>query len=142
MGKGSKWGIYGGTICSFTHTPNKPQIPQGPSTGKINEQQNFTTTTSEPDNEQLYYKWDWGDNSPQDWIGPFQSNEICNSSHIWSEKGNYEIRVKAKDVNGAESEWSDPLSIKIPKNKQIQILFSKFNNILYQFPLLNQIFEL
>ena len=32
---------------------------------------------------------------------------------VWSE-GDYEIRVKAKDTYGEESEWSDPLTISMP----------------------------
>ena len=42
-------------------------------------------------------------------------------SHIWHEKGNYDIRVKVKDIHGYESEWSDPLSIILPKRKAISI---------------------
>ena len=32
-------------------------------------------------------------------------------------KGEYEIKVKAKDIFGAESEWSDPFEVTMPKLK-------------------------
>jgi hypothetical protein len=35
--------------------------------------------------------------------------------HNWTERGEYEIRVKAKDTWGNESEWSDPLVVTMPK---------------------------
>jgi len=38
-------------------------------------------------------------------------------SHTWEKRGSYEIKVKAKDVNGAESQWSDPLSVTMPRSK-------------------------
>jgi hypothetical protein len=51
----------------------------------------------------------------------------ASAKHLWN-KGNYEIKVKAKDSHDAESEWSDPLSISMPKNKAINInsLFLRF----------------
>jgi len=39
------------------------------------------------------------------------------ATHIWDETGNYQIRVKAKDTNGAETDWSEPLPISMPFNQ-------------------------
>jgi len=35
--------------------------------------------------------------------------------------GSYGIKVKAKDVNGAESEWSDTLAVSMPKVYRFQM---------------------
>ncbi len=52
------------------------------------------------------------------WLLPGgESGEIYEVNHTWDEKGEYEIRVKAKDEHGAESEWSDPLPVSMPRNK-------------------------
>jgi hypothetical protein len=64
-------------------------------------------------------------------------------SHAWNASGKYEIRVKAKDILGAESDWSDPLSVFMSKNKAINTSFLTFlENHPHLFPLLRQILGL
>ena len=96
--------------------PNKPSRPQGPSDGKINVNYTYSVVTVESNNDEIYYMWDWGDNTTSQWIGPFKSGEVAEASHTWKEKGTYNIRVKAKDASGLESPWSDPLVVSMPKN--------------------------
>ncbi|MCK4333060.1 MAG: PKD domain-containing protein, partial [Thermoplasmatales archaeon] len=59
------------------------------------------------------YMFDWGDNTSSNWVGPYNSGVAGEASHIWADPGEYDVRVKAKDVNGGESSWSDPVSIHI-----------------------------
>jgi PKD repeat protein len=54
----------------------------------------------------LYYKWDWGDGTYSDWIGPANSGQTHVWYHDWSQWGLYKVKVKAKDVYGGESSWS------------------------------------
>ena len=85
----------------------------------------------------MYYLFDWGDESDSGWLGPLESGEEIEASHIWTEKGSYEIKVKAKDIHGAESEWSDPLEVAMPKNKAINPLSLRFLELFIErFPLL------
>ncbi len=49
-----------------------------------------------------------GDGTYSGWIGPNASGATESIKHKWSVKGSYQIKVKAKDTNGAESPWSDP----------------------------------
>jgi hypothetical protein len=115
--KGEPMGIYGGVLCSLTHKPNKPTI-DGTTSGKIKEPQMYTAITEDPENEDIYYFFDWGDNTSGDWVGPYASGEMCEVCHTWMKKGTYQVIVKAKDVNGAESEWSQPLTVNMPKSKK------------------------
>ena len=90
----------------------------------------------------MYYSFDWGDGNNSGWIGPVKSNEIIEVSHNWKNKDSYEIKVKAKDIHGKESKWSDPLSISIIKSKSSKsIQFPLFKNFLVHFTLLKQIFQ-
>jgi len=73
--------------------------------------------------------WDWGDGSYSAWLGPFDSGEVISASHAWS-KGSYNIKVKAKDVLGAESNWSDPL-ILIIEDKPPGVEITKPEKALY-----------
>ena len=97
--------------------PNKPSIPAGSSQGKIGEEYAYTCIGTDPDGDQIYYMFDWGDGADSGWIGPYNSGEECSVSHIWNHKDNYEIKVKTKDIHEGESEWSDPLPVSMPKNK-------------------------
>ncbi len=98
--------------------PEKPDIIVGKSTGSAGKEYTYSTSTVDPDGDQLYYWFDWGDNTDSGWIGPEESDNQINATHSWDEPGNYQIRVKAKDINNAQSEWSDPFSVSMPKNRE------------------------
>ena len=105
--------------------PNKPERPIGPTKGKPGEKQTFTAKAVDPEGDQIYYSFDWGDGTLSSWMGPFSSDEAITVNWSWSEKGSYAVRVKAKDVYGHESVWSDPLVVQMPRNA----LFSWYVNL-------------
>jgi len=112
-------------------TNNKPNIPARPSGEtriKIGEEYILTSLTEDIDQDRIYYMWDLGDGNYSTWIGPYESGEECNISHIWTSKGNYDVKVKAKDINDGESDWSNPLTVTTQRNK-----ISYFKSILFQF---------
>ena len=80
-----------------------------------------------------------------EWTGLFDSGEPVASSYSWDIEGTYEIRVKAKDIHGAESPWSDPLSVSMPKSKLL-LRFPLFFRFLEEhpclFPILRQLIGL
>ena len=118
--------------------PETPDKPSGPSSGVPGVEYDFTTSTTDPDGEQVFYKWRWGDGTESDWLGPFDSGETAVASYTWGDRGDYEIQVKAKDECDMESDWSEPLPINIPKNKASQrILLVQFiEKLKNRFPLL------
>jgi len=75
--------------------PNIPNKPTGPTTGEINVQYSFNTSAIDPDEDQVSYYWDWGDNSYSLHLGPFNSDETVSLSHSWEQPGSYSIKVKA-----------------------------------------------
>jgi hypothetical protein len=107
--------------------PSKPDKPDGQTKVKLNKMYNYSTVSTDLDNDEIYYQWDWGDSSNLDWDGPYESNELCKQSHSWTEKGIYQIKVRARDTYGGESEWSEPLVVTMPRNK------TKFNSIILEF---------
>ncbi len=98
--------------------PIKPEI-SGPGSGKIDTEYTYNATTTDPDGDQLYYLFSWGDDTYSEWIGPVESGNATEGKHVWTEQGDYEIKVKAKDKRGVQSEWSDPLPISMPKNNPL-----------------------
>jgi hypothetical protein len=139
--------INGGDYYPLTkpatnNPPNKPSRPFGPTSGKTDTLYTYQTVATDPDGDKVYYKWDWGGDITSDWLGPYDSDEFCYEAHSWSSKGSYEIQVKAKDEYGAESDWSDPLPVSMPKNKlsSIDSLFLQLlERFLERFPLLERI---
>jgi len=119
-------------IAGISQPPEKPDKPSGETQGKINVEYKYTTSTIDPDGDQIYYLFSWGENTTSGWVGPYESGEIGEANHTWTKKGNYEIKVKAKDELGAQSQWSDPLSISIPKNTALN--FNLINWLLERFP--------
>ena len=104
------------------NAPDKPVI-DGPNSGLINSEYNFTAVSSDPDGHNISYYFNWGDGTHSGWTDFVPSGTIVNLSHSWEKRGTYTIKVKAKDDYGMESEWGE-LTVTMPKNKAI-------NNVLF-----------
>ena len=122
--------------CPKNNGPYKPYTPVGPIKFKVNELKDYTTLAIDPEEDLIYFLWDWGDGTTSDWEGPYESQETATASHSWSDQEDYQIKVKAKDEYGTESEWSDPLSISVPRNRAIN---TPFLNFLEQYPIMYQL---
>ncbi len=70
----------------------------------------------DPENDDLYYFVDWGDQTSGEWTGPFPAGEQVSIYHIYKSPGQYTIKAKAKDVYKDESLWSKPFTITIIEN--------------------------
>jgi len=119
-------------VAKESTKPEKPDAPEGPASGKINEEHIFNASTTDPDGDKLYYLFDWGNGEFSGWIGPYTSGATAQASYTWTEKGDYEIKVKAKDEHGVQGDWSDPLPISMPQCKQP--FDETFLNFLEKFP--------
>ncbi len=94
--------------------PNKPDIPSGSTFCKVGISYSYSSSSTDPNGDRIYYMFDWDDGTNGEWIGPYNSDQIVSMSHIWHNKGTYNIKIKAKDEYGEESVWSDPLAISMP----------------------------
>jgi hypothetical protein len=101
-----------------TEPPEKPLQPDGTEIGIPLVEYQYSTSTTDPEGGQLYYLWDWGDGTFSEWLGPYASGQTSSASHIWTELGDFQIKVKAKDIYNAQSEWSEPLVLTIIANSQ------------------------
>jgi len=101
--------------------PNDPDQPDGPGDGLINNEYTYNTSTTDPEGDEIYYKWDWDDGAYSDWLGPYAPGEESSASKMWDEIGQYYVQVKAKDGPGAESNWSYPLVVNIVDTPVLEI---------------------
>ncbi len=99
--------------------PTKPSKAKGPRLIRFDTYHEFSSSATDLDNDQIYILFDWGDSTSSGWLGPYNSGEKINAIHKWTKKGTFQIKVKAKDVTGAQSEWSDPLSVTMFKDKNM-----------------------
>jgi gingipain R len=120
--------------------PETPATPTGRASGEPGTKYIYSTTTTDPDGDAVYYMWDWGDGNMSAWIGPFASGTTATAQYSWAAQGTYSVKVKAKDSNGHESNWSDPLSVVMPLNLK---LFERIGTFFEQFfPHLYHLFEM
>lgn len=101
------------TVQYTNNPPESPNKPSGSTRGLTGVEYTYTTSTTDPEGDQVYYKWDWGDGTYSNWLGPYGSGDTCSASHIWNYENTYSVRVKAKDIHDAESDWSAALQVKI-----------------------------
>jgi subtilisin family serine protease len=131
------------SLMELNKQPEIPDTPQGDTSGKIRREYTFTSSSTDPDGNELWYFWDWGDGNYSDWLGPYDSGVICEASYTWQQEANFSIRVKVKDGVGGESYWSDPLVFSTPKNKQINNPLNHYlENHPHLFPILRQLLNL
>ena len=124
----------------INHPPYIPDKPSGPNKIKLGVTYSFTAVTTDADNDYLSYLFDWGDGTYSEWTYPFlPSGTNVSQSHKWH-KSMTGIRVKAKDIHGAQSEWSEPFIPDCPDKGKINYPF--LQKLLEGSYLLNMIFYL
>jgi hypothetical protein len=99
-----------------SNPPAQPTKPVGPTLAVWYREYTYSSTTTEPDDEQIYYRFDWGDGNSSGWVGPYNSGQTGTASHVWTELGTYNVTVKARDINGAGSPVSAPLAVVVTDN--------------------------
>lgn len=102
--------------------PLPPSTPKGPHEGIKGVSYTFTSTSTDPSGEDLYYKWDFGNGIFSDWDGPYPTGEQMEITHTWQQTGDFQVRAQARNVQGVESDWSDSLPISMPKTKLVFLL--------------------
>ncbi|MCX7995759.1 MAG: hypothetical protein N3A65_08340 [candidate division WOR-3 bacterium] len=95
------------STCKSNNPPEVPAIPVGLDSGAI-DNHTFITWSSDPDGDSISIKFDWGDGTESNWSPFVCSGDTVSMTHFFATMGSYEIRAKARDVNNAESEWSEP----------------------------------
>jgi len=120
----------------FNIPPEKPTIT-GKTKGKPDTEYEYTFVSTDSGEDEISYFIDWGDNSTTGWTRTSPSGEYYNSSHTWSEEGDYTIKAKAKDTYGAESDW-ETKTVSMPKNKAINTALF-LQRFFQRFPFLEKI---
>lgn len=97
----------------FNNPPDIPLTPTGPSIGYVGFEYSFTTSTNDPNQDSISYRFDWGNGDTSNWSNFVRSGTPVMMDKVWSVPGIYDIKARAKDINGLLSGWSDSHSIEI-----------------------------
>lgn len=111
--------VFTTTNQGVKNPPNIPSTPVGPTTGEVGIYYQYTTMTTDPDDDNVSYGWDTEDGIVDLWTNYYPSGEICTISIFFKEPGIYHLRVKAKDIYDAESGFSYRLVILINATNNI-----------------------
>ncbi len=114
-----------GAIVKGDNLPPNVPIITGPNYGRPGVYYTFCIECVDPEGDHLYCFWDWDDGTITQWIGPYASGETICLSHAWSKEGMYTIRVKLKDVHGAESDWATHVIIIEAEPPELTIISPK-----------------
>jgi hypothetical protein len=124
VGYPGNWCLWAGLEFA-SDPPETPSIPDGPDNGMTEVEYTFSTTTTDPNGDQIFYKFDWGDGKESKWVGPYNSGDTGSASHVWKEGGDFEVRVKAKDIYDKESNWSASHTISIVAGANLEVGMTK-----------------
>ena len=141
------WGVIWDKDLSFETygrenlPPNEPTIT-GPATGKPGETYDYILNAMDGDADDLRYIIDWGD-STLDTTDYVTSGTDILVSHTWTAGGSFTITVKAEDEFGLSGPESKKI-VTMPRIKatNIALLLRFFDQLLGQFPVMNNLFEL
>jgi len=104
-------------FVSLIYANNQPPIiPTCASTQLISDTINaieFTTLTTDPENEKVSYQFDWGDGLISDWLQLTNSGYLFSTDHLYKITGTHYCMVRAKDDSGNVSDWSAPCTLSI-----------------------------
>jgi len=107
----------------------------GQTSGKAGVSYEFCISVNDPNQDDLFITWNWGDGDSTGWLGPYEYAEEFCESHIWTSEGTFTISVQVKDIYGAESAVQT-LDVTMPRNRIL------INMVYERFPILYTIIKL
>ena len=101
-------------VGPFENTRPSVSDIDGPTSGKPFGQYTYSIIGDDPEDENLYYWFEWDDNTYTPWQGPYSSDETCSFTKFWMERGVFTISIKATDIYAGDSEWAT-LKVTMPR---------------------------
>jgi len=93
--------------------------PAGPEEGTTSEMLEFGFQAADPDGDLVQVQAEWGDGKVSSWSSFSPPGNARSLTHAWSFPGSFAISARARDINGATSDWVDIQSITITGAPQV-----------------------
>jgi hypothetical protein len=91
--------------------PQTPAPVQGLTQGYVGKILSFTAAAKDPEGDQLFFTFDWGDGTTTKTL--LSASSTGKANHIWKDKGVYKVKAMATDSSGVSSGWSEPFAVSI-----------------------------
>jgi hypothetical protein len=105
-GLASEWSQARAVNVVDEHPPDVPSVPSGPAEVAEDSIASFSSTATEPDDDRVAIRFDWGDGDTSDWSQYVASGESVTTKHAWSAVATCSVRAQAIDRKGLASAWS------------------------------------
>jgi len=137
LGGISTWKNMGYPIRNNT-APDAPDI-NGPTQVKVNTLTDYIFTTTDLENDVVYYWIKWCEDTPDEWHGPYASGEEVVFNHSWCHVGTHTIQTIARDFYSFESEMTE-FEVTVPRNKifNLNLIELLFEQLTHDFPIIRE----
>jgi len=113
--------------------PSRPNLNASANSISIGAKIAFTATASDPEQDDISYRFNWGDGSYSPWSDLLTSGTDYTLAHAYGNQGEKSVTVEAKDESGAVSETSNPVMITVnPEN--VYFTYDFDNDVVNQLP--------
>ncbi len=104
---------YSITLNGWTNSaPEVDEAPQGNTAQcAMGNTYEFHGDAFDSDYQDMYIRWDYGNGFISDWYGPYENDEDCLVNYSWGTRGEYAVKIQAKDAMDVESPWSAALDV-------------------------------
>ncbi len=99
-------GIFLFIISCGGQKPLTPTVT-GPSVTIPNVADAFSTVTTDPNGDNIRYRFDWGNGTMSDWSDALASGSAYTMTFTYTNRGQYYVKAQAKDQTGKTSDWSE-----------------------------------
>ena len=134
------------------HAPCAPIIVDNFATKK-NLKCDCTFYSTDPDGDYIYYHIEWGDSKTDDiisqdkdryWEGPFKSGEHVTLEHKYLSRGDYEIKIVARDMHPPDVRLESPVTVLPVEISYLKMFNTEIFNVLLEkilnlFPVLSDL---
>jgi hypothetical protein len=116
LANASQGGNYTLVVDPTNNLPNTPSAPSGPTAPFVYTNYNYSTKTTDIENDMIYYEFNWNDSTPNNYTAYVPSNTTVTAQHQWSFPKLFYPKVRARDIHGNWSAWSSTTQVNVTQN--------------------------
>lgn len=105
--------VVGVSSCKKNHPPDAPAVPTGPEYCFKDTRCTFRATATDPDDDSVAVRFDWGDSTMSEWSRWFAGGDTVTLPHVWADTGTYEVITQTRDQKLVISPWSGALTVRV-----------------------------
>ncbi|MBS4016015.1 MAG: PQQ-binding-like beta-propeller repeat protein [Candidatus Latescibacteria bacterium] len=98
--------------CPSNKAPLTPERPVGPRVAIPNFPDTFAVVTTDPNDDDISYRFNWGNGIISEWSEFKPSGDTYYTTYTYQIDGNYQVTCQAKDQKGKTSGWSEYLLVR------------------------------